>query len=282
MISTNSFFIFSYPLGLLLFVVGMCFGSFLNVVIYRLPIILLKKNNIDIEVTIEARDLLRLDNLSLISPRSFCPTCLTTLRWFENIPIISYFFLNGRCDSCTTPIRLRYPLIELLTGLLTVLLGFHFGITLKFFGSCIFVYILISLCFIDLDNLLLPDLLTIPLIWIGLFVNSFDVFVNLIDAVYGAIFGYLILWFVFWIFKLFTGKNGFGYGDFKLLSALGAWLGWVNLPMIILISSLLGSVVGLALLTSKKITKDTLIPFGPYLIIATLFVMFVPRINIFI
>jgi len=217
---------------------------------------------------------------NLAFPGSFCPNCRKSLRWIENIPVFSYIFLKGRCRGCSASIGLKYPLIELLTGLSTLLLILYFGFTLKFLTSCILIYALIVLCFIDLDYCLLPDALTIPLIWLGLLFNSFAIYVNLQDAVYGAIVGYLILWAIFWIFKLMTGKNGFGYGDFKLLSALGAWLGWTNLPMIVFFSTLIGSVVGIALLLFKKINSETPIPFGPYLIIAGIAALLLPQFDL--
>jgi len=274
-------FVNQFPIlfGLFIFLFGLCIGSFLNVVIYRLPLILYRDNGIDGESkNSDGAEDTKVFNLAF--PRSFCPTCRNSLRWTENIPVFSYIFLKGRCRGCSVSIGLKYPLIELLTGLATLFLILYFGCTFKFLTRCILIYALIVLCFIDLDHFLLPDSLTIPLIWLGLFFNSFAIYVNLNDAVYGAIFGYLILWAIFWVFKWITGKNGFGYGDFKLLSALGAWLGWTSLPMIVFISTLVGSVVGITLLLFKKINRETPIPFGPYLIIAGIAALLLPQFDL--
>jgi leader peptidase (prepilin peptidase)/N-methyltransferase len=220
-------------------------------------------------------------DLNLAFPRSFCPACDSKLKWFDNIPVLSYILLKGKCKHCSARIALQYPFVEFITAALTLVLWLYFGFTLKFLASCIFIYALIALCFIDLSCFLLPDSITIPLIWTGLLFNSEGLFVRLDESLYGAVFGYLVLWAVYWVFKLFTGKEGFGYGDFKLLSALGAWLGWASLPMIILISTLIGSVAGLTLLFFKRIDRDTPIPFGPYLIFGGVVLLFTPQLQFF-
>jgi leader peptidase (prepilin peptidase)/N-methyltransferase len=275
----NFFDQFPWIFNLSTLIVGVCIGSFLNVVIFRLPLMICVDVDSNDSVTDKHNEPQSSNGLNLAFPRSFCPNCLGTLSWRENIPILSYLSLKGRCQKCSVPISLRYPAIELITGVLTLLLGFYFGCTLKFFYSCFFIYALIALCFIDLNTFLLPDAITLPLIWSGMFVNSFGVFASLQESFYGAVFGYLILWLIFWIFKILTGKNGFGYGDFKLLAALGAWLGWEYLPFIVFISSLTGSVVGLSLLALKRIDKNTPIPFGPYLILGGVVMLFCPQLK---
>jgi leader peptidase (prepilin peptidase)/N-methyltransferase len=205
------------------------------------------------------------DRFDLILPHSACPHCGHRIGALENIPVISYLLLKGKCGSCQAPISARYPVIELLTAALSALLIWRFGAGLAGLSTLIFAYLLIAMTFIDADTQLLPDDLTLPLLWIGLLVNLNGTFTTLSDAVIGAVAGYLILWSIYWVFKFATGKEGMGYGDFKLLAALGAWLGWGMLPMIILLSSIVGATVGIFLIVFTKRGRDNPIPFGPYL-----------------
>jgi len=242
-----------------------CIGSFLNVVIYRLPVML---NN---AWRREASDILDLPapdippfNLSL--PRSRCPACGHQITAFENIPVLSWLFLRGRCSQCSTRISIRYPLVETATGLLSLLVFLLMGPTAKMAAALLLTWTLIALTMIDFDTQLLPDTITLPLVWAGLLVNLHGLWVPLDQAVLGAVFGYLSLWSVYWLFKLATGKEGMGYGDFKLLAALGAWLGPMQLPLIILLSSVVGAVIGGIYMAVRK--ESTPFAFGPYLAIA--------------
>lgn len=245
---------------------GLIFGSFLNVVIYRLPIML------DREWRKQCKELLDIEgdnsqksSFNLVYPRSRCPHCSHLITAWENIPILSYLWQKGRCTACQQPISIRYPIVELLSALMAVVVAWHFGFGWALVGGIIFTWVLLAASFIDFDTHLLPDDLTLPLLWLGLFFNLFGVYTSLGDAVIGAMAGYLILWSVFWLFKLITGKEGMGYGDFKLLAALGAWLGWQMLPMIILLSAIVGAVVGIGLILLRGHDKNIPIPFGPYL-----------------
>jgi len=250
-------------------VIGLLIGSFLNVVIYRLPIMMEK------EWKSECRLILELDNaettdkpeqeLTLSYPNSHCPSCHAPIKPWQNIPLISYLLLKGRCANCQTSISIRYPIIEAVTAILFGILAWQLGATIQLLMALFFTGCLISLTMIDADTQLLPDQITLPLLWTGLLVNSFNCFVPLHDAVWGAIGGYLCLWSVYWLFKLFTGKDGMGYGDFKLLAALGAWMGWQYLLVIILLSSLAGAIVGSMMLMLYNKGRNTAIPFGPYL-----------------
>jgi leader peptidase (prepilin peptidase)/N-methyltransferase len=204
--------------------------------------------------------------LSLAKPRSRCPDCGHQITALENIPLISYLLiLRGKCSACQAPISLRYPIIEALTGLLSAYVAWHFGPTLQGAGALALVWALIALSAIDLDTQLLPDSITLPLLWLGLGFNLWATYTDLSSAVVGAMLGYLALWSVFWLFKLATGKEGMGYGDFKLLAALGAWLGWSMLPAIILLSSVVGAAVGITLIVAARHGRNVPIPFGPYL-----------------
>jgi leader peptidase (prepilin peptidase) / N-methyltransferase len=205
------------------------------------------------------------ERYDLVMPRSACPHCGHKITALENIPVISYLALRGKCIECKTPISARYPLVEALTGIASAWLIWHFGSGLMGLSSLLLVFLLIAMTFIDLDTQLLPDDLTLPLLWAGLLVNLNATFVPLEDAVIGAAAGYLSLWGVFWLFKLATGKEGMGYGDFKLLAALGAWLGWKMLPAIIMLSSVVGAVAGISLIVFARHGRDKPIPFGPYL-----------------
>jgi leader peptidase (prepilin peptidase)/N-methyltransferase len=243
---------------------GLLIGSFLNVVIHRLPIMMQQES--DNYVAQESgKPLPHLDRYNLTVPRSACPHCGHRITALENIPVLSYLVLRGRCAGCKAHISLRYPAIELFTGILSGILIWHFGSGLAGLATLLFAYLLIAMTFVDADTQLLPDDLTLPLLWCGLLVNLNGTFVPLKDAVIGAVVGYLSLWSIYWLFKLTTGKEGMGYGDFKLLAALGAWLGWIMLPIIILLSSLVGAVVGIALIVFAKHGRNNPIPFGPYL-----------------
>ena len=255
--------------------IGLMVGSFLNVVIHRLPIILERNFHQECaqclpenEASIETHQ-----PYNLAYPRSSCPQCGHMISAFENIPVISWLCLRGRCKACATPISIRYPLVELSTAILSGLIAWQYGPSFFTLGAIIFLWFLIALIFIDTDTYLLPDDLTLPLLWLGLLFNLFTGYVALSSAVLGAVFGYLSLWSVYWIFKLLTGKEGMGYGDFKLLAALGAWLGWQSIPLIILLSSITGALLGIAMIVFKQRGAAKPIPFGPYLGIAGLIAM---------
>jgi leader peptidase (prepilin peptidase)/N-methyltransferase len=243
---------------------GLLVGSFLNVVIYRLPVMMQKEWELQAaEVT--GQDMEQSDTFNLSTPRSRCPHCGHAITALENIPVISYLFLGGKCRECKTGISVRYPLIESLTAALSAIVAWQFGFSAACLGALLLTWSLIALTFIDLDHQLLPDKITLPLVWLGLFFNLFSTFTDLSSSVIGAIAGYLALWSVYHLFRLVTGKEGMGYGDFKLLAALGAWMGWQLLPMIVLLSSLVGAVVGISLILLKNHQRDIPIPFGPYL-----------------
>ena len=243
---------------------GLLVGSFLNVVIYRLPKMMERRWQQ------EARDILALDAveqapLSLAKPASRCPACGAAIRPWQNIPVVSWLWLRGRAACCGVRIGVRYPLVELLTGLMSAACAWRFGFGIELAGALLLSWSLIALAFIDLDTQLLPDDITLPLLWAGLLFGLAGGFVALESAVIGAIAGYLSLWLVFWGFKLATGKDGLGYGDFKLLAALGAWLGWQALPQIILLSSVVGAVTGIALIVLRRQQRGAAMPFGPFL-----------------
>lgn len=245
-------------------ILGLLIGSFLNVVIHRLPRMMQRES--DNYVAQESgKPLPHEDSYNLMVPRSACPQCGHQITALENIPVISYLVLGGKCSQCKTPISIRYPIVELLTGALSALLIWRFGSGWAGMATLLFAWLLIAMTFIDADTQLLPDDLTLPLLWAGLLINLNGTFVPLQEAVIGAAAGYLSLWSVYWLFKLATGKEGMGYGDFKLLAALGAWLGWKMLPVIILLSSLVGAIVGVALIVFAKHGRHNPIPFGPYL-----------------
>ncbi|AMO97381.1 type IV leader peptidase family protein [Collimonas fungivorans] len=250
-------------------VFGLLIGSFLNVVIHRLPVMMQRES--DNYVAHESgKPLPHTERYNLVVPRSACTQCKHQIGALENVPILSYLALRGKCAACKTPISMRYPLVEALTGALSALLIWHFGSGWVGLATLVFVYLLIAMTFIDADTQLLPDDLTLPLLWIGLLLNLSGLFVPLQDAVIGAAAGYLSLWAIYWAFKLLTGKEGMGYGDFKLLAALGAWLGWKMLPIVILFSSLVGAAVGIILIVFARRGRDNPIPFGPYLAAAGL------------
>ena len=245
-------------------IVGLLVGSFLNVVIYRLPKIMEREWR---EQCAELNDqhLPEQTPYSLSVPRSACTSCGHKISAAENVPILSYLWLRGKCSGCGIRISPRYPVVEAITGILSAAAAGYFGFGLGAVAAIIFIWALIALTFIDFDTQLLPDSITLPLLWSGLFFNLQATFVPLQSAVIGAIAGYLSLWGVYWLFKLATGKEGMGYGDFKLLAAIGAWLGWTMLPLVILLSSAVGAVVGIILIILAKQGRSVPIPFGPYL-----------------
>ncbi|MEW6119991.1 MAG: A24 family peptidase [Pseudomonadota bacterium] len=248
----------------LVFLLGLLVGSFLNVVVHRLP------KMMEAEWRVQCAELqgeapAESTRYNLWVPRSACPACGHAISALENVPVFSWLWLRGRCSACDTAISARYPLVELLTGLLSAAVAWKWGVSPQTVGALLLVWTLIALAFIDLDTALLPDSLTLPLVWLGLLFNLQGHFASLPDAVVGAAAGYLILWSVYWLFKLATGKEGMGYGDFKLLAAIGAWLGWQMLPVTILLSSVVGAVIGIAMIVFVKHDRRVPIPFGPYL-----------------
>ena len=252
-----------------LIVSGLIVGSFLNVVIHRLPMMMERQWQQQSEAILHPeREPEPLPAYNLVTPASTCPSCQHKIRAWENIPVLSYLFLRGKCSSCKTGISFRYPSIEIISAVMTLVIGMTWGITLQTLAFCFFGWALLALTMIDYDTQLLPDDITLPLLWAGLIVNSFGLVVSLDQALWGAVAGYLSLWSVYWAFKLITGKEGMGYGDFKLLAALGAWLGWTKLPLIILLSSLVGTVIAVLLIITKRQERSNPIPFGPYLAIA--------------
>ena len=247
---------------------GLLVGSFLNVVILRLP------EKMQAEWRRDSRDFLGLEpeviepSVTLSKPASRCPSCGIPIKPHHNIPLFSYLFLKGRCKACAAPISIQYPLVELLAGLLAGFFVYYYGLSITSLYGIVFSYSLLVLTGIDLHEKLLPDQITLPLLWLGLFANLSGTFVSLNEAVIGALAGYLSLWLVFWAFKLATGKEGMGYGDFKLLAALGAWMGWQMLPMVILLSTIVGATVGIAGILFAGREKQVPMAFGPYLAMA--------------
>lgn len=262
---------------------GLLVGSFLNVVIHRLPIMmerdwktqceeylgsLFSEKEPPLEFIEDPTEPAIAAKYNLIVPRSACPHCDHKITAIENIPVLSYIFLRGKCRGCKAPISIRYPMVEALTGALTGFVAWHFGATFAAACAMIFVWALIALTFIDADTTLLPDDITLPLMWLGLLLNAFSVFTDLQSAVLGAVLGYMVLWMVFWAFKFATGKEGMGYGDFKLLAAICAWLGFQMWPVVILLSAVAGSVIGIIGIVLKGRDQGAKIPFGPYLAVA--------------
>jgi leader peptidase (prepilin peptidase) / N-methyltransferase len=248
-------------------VLGLIVGSFLNVVIHRLPRMLERGWQAQC-AELRGETPPAEAPYNLVVPRSACPACGHRISALENVPVLSWLVLRGRCSACGTDISARYPIVELIAGTLGALAIAHFGPTWQGLAACGLLWTLLALTFIDLDTQLLPDDLTLPLLWAGLFVNLFGLFVPLHEAVIGAIGGYISLWSVYWAFKLIRGKEGMGYGDFKLLAALGAWMGWKALPAIVLLSSAVGAVIGLSLVLIKRRDHQQPLPFGPYLAVA--------------
>ncbi len=245
-------------------------GSFLNVVIHRLPIMMQRSWRE------QCREVLELPNdeppeaeaVTLIRPRSRCPHCNYTIRAIDNIPLLSFALLKGRCSNCGKSISWRYPVVEALTAVLSLIVAWRLGFTMSAGWALLLTWCLIALSFIDLDHQILPDNITLPVLWLGLLANIFATFTDLQSAVVGAIAGYVSLWLVFHAFKLLTGKEGMGFGDFKLLAAFGAWLGWQSLPLIILLSAFTGAVIGILLIALRGRDRDLPMPFGPYLSLA--------------
>ena len=253
--------------------VGLCVGSFLNVVIHRLPRMLEREWKAQC-AEFRKEPVPDEPAYNLVVPRSACPACGHMITALENVPVVSWLALRGKCSACKAPISARYPIIEITGALLAVAAIVAFGATAKGAAACLLLWTLLALTMIDADTQYLPDDLTLPLLWAGLLVNLGGVFTPLSSAVIGAVAGYLTLWSIYWLFKLIRGKEGMGYGDFKLLAALGAWLGWTMLPLIVLLSSAVGAVIGLALIAFKGRDHELPIPFGPYLAIAGAIALF--------
>ncbi|MFP3516843.1 A24 family peptidase [Pseudomonas sp. SIMBA_077] len=260
-LSSTSFIVCTLLLGLLV-------GSFINVLAWRLPKML------EQDWQAQAREVLGLPAqikgpaYNLMLPRSHCPHCQHPLRARENIPLLSYLLLRGKCSQCKTAISLRYPATEFTCGVLSAFVAWHFGFSLQTGWMLLLTWGLLGICLIDLKHQIVPDVLVLPLLWLGLLLNTVNTFTSLTQAVWGAALGYLCLWCIFWLFKLFTGKEGMGYGDFKLLALFGAWGGMTVLPLTIVLSSLLGAIIGLSLLALRRAHSSTAIPFAPYLAIA--------------
>jgi leader peptidase (prepilin peptidase)/N-methyltransferase len=249
-------------------VVGLLVGSFLNVVIYRLPVMMQRSWRKECLEYLELPPEPEAAPFNLALPPSRCPACDAPIKAYQNIPVVSYLVLQGKCAHCRNPIALRYPLLEAFTALLSIAVAWHFGYSLQTVFALLLTWALVALSFIDIDHQLLPDSITLPMLWLGLLLNVFGVFTDSHASIIGAAAGYLALWSVFQLFKLLTGKEGMGYGDFKLLALFGAWLGWQVLPLIILLSSLVGTVVSIAVLLIAKRDHRIPIPFGPYLALA--------------
>ena len=260
-------------------VLGLCIGSFLNVVIHRLPKMMERDwraqcAELGASTAAPGAPAASPDHFNLMVPRSRCPGCGHGITALENIPVVSWLVLRGKCSACAAPISARYPLVEIAAGAAAAYAAWRYGFSLAALGAMAFCWVMIALAFIDLDTQLLPDDVTLPLLWGGLALNLGGIFAPLQSAVIGAIAGYLSLWLVYWAFKLATGKEGMGFGDFKLLAAIGAWLGWQALPLVILLSSVVGAAAGISLMLFTKHGRDHPIPFGPYLAAAGLIALF--------
>ncbi len=252
---------------------GLMLGSFLNVVIYRMPKMMEREWHKSCQ-ELQGLEAEPQPKFNLATPRSACPSCGHQISALENIPVLSYLWLQGKCRGCKAGISLRYPLIEALTGLLLGLITWKFGYSSATVAAWVFTLALIALTFIDFDTQLLPDDITLPLLWLGLLYNLDTGFTDIHSAIVGAVAGYLILWSIYWLFKLVTGKEGMGYGDFKLLAAIGAWFGWQLLPAVILLSSLAGSIIGIGLIVLAKRGRNVPMPFGPYLALGGIAALF--------
>ncbi len=273
------FDVYPWLFYLVVLFVGLTVGSFLNVVIYRLPVMMERDFKCaceeHFETTIASSEKASLpERFNLAVPASTCPSCGHKIRAWENIPVLSWLWLKAKCSQCQAHISARYPSIEALTGLLSVALAMHFGPSQQLLFALVFLWSLIALTFIDIDTMLLPDQITLPLMWLGLLLSLNNTFISTSDALLGAALGYISLWSVYWAFKLLTGKEGMGYGDFKLLAALGAWTGYSYLPVIIILSSFVGAIIGILMMLTKQTEKGQAIPFGPYLAIAGLITFF--------
>ncbi|KKM02792.1 hypothetical protein LCGC14_1780900 [marine sediment metagenome] len=272
MVTLDTFLSTPWLLYLVLIFVSLCIGSFLNVVILRLPKMMHQDWRCQCEAFLEVpkADQTFEERVTLSTPASTCPACGHKIRAWENIPVISYLFLGGKCGACKAPISIRYPVIEAVTALFSVMTVIILGPSEASLLAILLVWALVALTVIDFDTQLLPDSITLPLMWFGLVLSYFGFLGDFNSAFLGAVFGYLSLWSVYWLFKLATGKEGMGHGDFKLLAALGAWLGWQLLPAVILLSSVVGALVGISLIVFKKQGREVPIPFGPYLAAAGL------------
>ena len=248
-----------------IFILGLTVGSFLNVVIYRLPIIMQREWKRDCLEYLEQPNHEKTETFNLAVPRSRCGHCGHQITALENIPLLSYLYLRGKCSQCQSAISLRYPLVELFTGCVSLLIAWKLGVSMQTVAALFLTWCLIAASAIDIEHKLLPDTITLPLLWLGILLSFFNVFVDLESSVIGAMAGYMSLWSVFIVFKLVTGKEGMGYGDFKLLAMLGAWTGWKMIFVIILTSSIVGAVVGISMILLKVNQRETQIPFGPYL-----------------
>jgi len=256
----------AFVFSLLAAVLGLIIGSFLNVVIYRTPIVLMRNWQRDCQdLSGQAESTAAHEKFNLVTPRSRCPHCGHAITALENIPVVSYLWLRGKCSACRKPISLRYPFVEILSATLAAVTAWHFGFNAAGIAAVALTWLLIALAFIDIDHQLLPDVMVLPFLWAGLLLNLFNVFTALPQAVVGAVAGYLSLWLVFHLFKLITGKEGMGYGDFKLFALFGAWLGWQSLPLIILLSSFIGALIGISLIVFQGRDRAKPLPFGPYL-----------------
>ncbi|MCX7195114.1 MAG: A24 family peptidase [Proteobacteria bacterium] len=245
-------------------IAGLLVGSFLNVVIHRLPKMLEREWHAQC-AELNGNETENVPPYNLLMPHSACPHCGHKISALENIPIISYLLLRGKCKDCSSHISARYPIVEAVSGLLSAYVAWHFGFGLAALAALLFIWMLLALTWIDVDTQLLPDDITLPLLWLGLLFNLSTTFTGINSAVIGAITGYLALWSIYWLFKLATGKEGMGYGDFKLLAAIGAWVGWQMLPLVIMLSSVVGAVVGITLIIAARLGRNVPIPFGPYL-----------------
>jgi leader peptidase (prepilin peptidase)/N-methyltransferase len=250
-------------------VLGLLVGSFVNVVIYRLPKMMEREWQAQC-AELRGEALPDAPKFNIVVPRSACPRCAHRITALENVPVASWIALGGKCSSCKTRIPFRYPFVEALTGVVTAFIAWRFGFGAAAFGAWLLTWSLIALACIDFDTQFLPDSITLPLVWSGLAFNLFGTFTDIASAVIGAMAGYLILWVVYWVFKIITGKEGMGYGDFKLLAAIGAWLGWKLIPSVLLISAGAGALIGIALIAGSRHKRDKPIPFGPYLAIGGL------------
>lgn len=267
LLENNSLFFYS-----LIFILSLMIGSFLNVVIYRFPKMLeqgwYQECREFLSDELKKPPAQEVSSLTLSTPDSTCPHCQHKIRFYENIPVISWLFLKGKCSQCQKSISIRYPLVEITTALLSLVIAYQFGVSSITCYALLLTWGLVALTMIDVDHMLLPDQIVLPLLWLGLIVNLNGAIVPLEDAVIGAIAGYSSLYIIFWLFKAVTGKEGMGFGDFKLFALFGAWLGWQLLPLLILMASVVGAIIGISLMSFKNHQRDQAIPFGPYLAIA--------------
>lgn len=256
-----------YLVSALAAVIGLLVGSFLNVVIYRLPVMMQRnwRKECTEYLQINSEETQGEDAFNLAFPLSRCPGCNTPIKPYQNIPVISYVFLKGKCAQCNCHISMRYPIIEAFTAITSAIVAWHFGYSPQTVFALVLTWSLIALSFIDIDHQLLPDSITLPVLWLGMCLSLFNLFTDAHSSIIGAIAGYMALWAVYHLFKLATGKEGMGYGDFKLLALFGAWLGWQYLPVIILLSSLVGAVIGISMIIFVRRDHTIPIPFGPYL-----------------